>query len=64
VVDAISLAWTFPEPKVGARIPVTYDPVGPQRSAERVGVRAFKLILSPVLVAFGLGLAIFGLTFL
>jgi hypothetical protein len=65
VIDAISSAWSFPEPKVGTRIPVSYDPADPQRSAERVGVRTFKLIfLSPLLIAFGVGFAIFGLTFL
>jgi hypothetical protein len=64
VVEAISSAWTFLKPKVGTRIPVTYDLVDPQRSAERVGVQIFKLILSPLVIAFGVGLAIFGLTFL
>jgi uncharacterized protein DUF3592 len=64
VIDAVSSAWTFPEPKVGRHIPVTYDPADPQRSAERVGVRAFKLVLSPLLIAGGLALAVFGLTFL
>ena len=64
VIDAVSSAWTFPEPKVGRHIPVTYDPADPQRSAERVGVRAFKLVLSPLLMAGSLALAIFGLTFL
>jgi Protein of unknown function (DUF3592) len=64
MIDAVSSAWTFPEPKVGTPIPVTYDPLDPQRSAERVGVRKFKLIFSPLLIAFGLGFAIFGLTFL
>ena len=64
VIDAISSAWTFPVPKIGRRIPVTYDPVHPQGSAEWVGVQTFKLILSPLLIAFGLGFAIFGLTFL
>jgi hypothetical protein len=64
VIDAVSSAWTFPEPKVGRHIPVTYDPADPQRSAERVGVQAFKLVLSPLLMAGGLALAIFGLTFL
>jgi hypothetical protein len=64
VVEVISLAWTFLKPKVGTCIPVTYDLVDPQRSAERVGVQIFKLILSPLVIAFGVGLAIFGLTFL
>jgi Protein of unknown function (DUF3592) len=64
VIDAVSSAWTFPEPKVGRHIPVTYDPADPQRSAERVGVRALKLVLSPLLIAGGLALAVFGLTFL
>lgn len=64
VVDAVSSATTFPEPKVGARVPVTYDPADPERTAEREGVRNFKVIFSPLLIAFGLGLGIFGLTFL
>jgi Protein of unknown function (DUF3592) len=63
VIDAVSSAWTFPEPKVGRHIPVTYDPTDPQRSAERIGVQAFKLVLSPLLMAGGMALAIFGLTF-
>ena len=64
VVEAISSAWTFLKPKVGTHIPVTSDLVDPQRSAERIGVQIFKLILSPLVIAFGVGLAIFGLTFL
>jgi len=64
VIEAVSSAWTFPTPKVGRHIPVTYDPVDPQRNAERVGVQAFKLVLSPLLMAGGIALAIFGLTFL
>jgi hypothetical protein len=64
VIDAVSSAWTFPVPKIGRRIPVTYDPVHPQGSAEWVWVRIAKLILSPPLIAFGLGFAAFGLTFL
>jgi hypothetical protein len=64
VIDAISSAWTFPEPKRGARIPVTYDPADPQGSAEWAGVRMFKLTLAPLLIAFGLGFAVLGLTFL
>jgi hypothetical protein len=43
---------------------VTYDPVHPQGGAEWVRVRIVKLILSPLLIAFGLGFAAFGLTFL
>jgi hypothetical protein len=64
VIDAVSSAWAFPVPKIGRRIPVTYDPVDPQGSAEWVGIQIFKLILSPLLIAFGLGFAVFGLTFL
>lgn len=63
VVDAVSSASTFPEPKVGRRVPVTYDPTDPQRSAERVGVLTFKVVvLSPLLIAGGAVLAGFGLT--
>jgi len=64
VVEAVSAAWTFPEPRVGRRIAVTYDPIDPRRSAERVGVLTFKIVLSPVLIAGGIALAIFGLTLL
>jgi hypothetical protein len=64
VVEAISTAWSWPVPRIGQRIPVTYDPADPQRSAEKAGVRVFKLLLSPLLIAFGLGLGILGLTFL
>jgi hypothetical protein len=62
VVDAVSSASTFPEPKVGRRIPVTYDPADPRRSAERVGVLAVKLVLSPLLIVGGRVLAGFGVT--
>jgi uncharacterized protein DUF3592 len=64
VVRSTSSAWSFPGPKVGTRVPVTYDPARPRDSAERTGVLSLKVILSPLLVALGLGLAIFGLTFL
>jgi hypothetical protein len=56
--------WTWPVPRIGRRIPVAYDPHDPQGTAERAGVRAVKALLSPLLIAFGLGLGIFGLTFL
>jgi hypothetical protein len=62
VVEAISSAWTFLKPTVGTRIPVTYDPVDSQRGTGRVQI--FKLILAPLVIVFGVGLAIFGLTFL
>lgn len=64
VIDAVSSASTFPEPKAGRRIPVTYDPADPRRSAERVGVLWFKVVLSPLLIAGGLVLAGFGVTFI
>jgi Protein of unknown function (DUF3592) len=64
VIDAVSSASTFPEPKVGRRIPIAYDPADPQRTAERIGVRTFKLFLSPVLIAGGLAFAFFGVTLL
>lgn len=63
-VDAVSSAATFPEPKVGQHVPVTYDPVDPQGTAERDGVRNFKIFFAPLLIIFGLGLGVFGLTFL
>jgi hypothetical protein len=63
-IDAVSSAWTFPAPRIGRRIGVTYDPLDPQGTAEWAGVRIFKLILSPLLILFGLGLAAFGLTLL
>lgn len=62
VIDAVSSAWTFPAPRIGRRIGVTCDPLDPQGTAEWAGVRIFKLILSPLLILFGLGLGIFGLT--
>jgi hypothetical protein len=64
VVRSTSSAWSFPGPKVGTRVPVTYDPARPHDSAERSGVLSLKVVLSPLLVALGLGLAIYGLTFL
>lgn len=64
VVRAVSSAWSFPGPKVGTRVQVAYDPADPQRSAERAGVMSLKVVLSPLLIALGLGLAIYGLTFL
>jgi Protein of unknown function (DUF3592) len=64
VVRAVSSAWSFPGPKVGTRVRVAYDPADPHRSAERAGVGALKIALSPLLIALGLGLAIYGLTFL
>jgi hypothetical protein len=65
VIDAVSSATTFPEPKMGRHIPVTYDPTNPRRSAERVGVMWFKIVVfSPLLIAGGLVLAGFGVTFI
>ena len=64
VVRATSSASSFPAAKIGTRIPVVYDPRRPQGSAERAGVRSLKVVLSPLLVALGLGLTLYGLTFL
>ena len=64
VVEAISSAWTWPVPRIGRRITVTYDPHDPQGTADQVGVRAVKALLSPLLIVLGLGLGVIGLTYL
>jgi Protein of unknown function (DUF3592) len=64
VVRATSSAWSFPGPKVGKRIRVSYDPAKPHSSSEPAGVLSLKVVLSPLLMALGFGLAIYGLTFL
>lgn len=63
VVRAVSSAWSYPGPRAGTRVPVVYDPATPQTSAERAGVLQVKVALSPLLMALGVGLAIYGLTF-
>jgi hypothetical protein len=64
VVEAVSASWGYPPPKLGTRLRISYDPADPERTADRVGVLQLKVVLAPVLVVLGLGLAIFGLTFL
>lgn len=62
VVEFVSSAWSTPGPGVGTQVPVQYDPADPAATAERSGVSTAKLVLSPVLVLAGIGLAAFGLT--
>ncbi|MFF9850455.1 DUF3592 domain-containing protein [Streptomyces litmocidini] len=50
--EVVSSAQTWPGPKVGAPIPVIYDPERPWR-AERVGVFVFKLWFMPLTLALG-----------
>lgn len=65
VVEVVSAAWSFPGGKVGQRVPVRYDPADPQGSADRAGVQSAKaLVVSPILILVGIGLAVFGTTFL
>lgn len=65
VVEVVSSAWSYPGPSVGEHVPVLYDPADPEGSADRAGTRVLKAVLfSPLLIAAGAGLAIFGLTLL
>jgi Protein of unknown function (DUF3592) len=64
VVEVVSSAWSYPPPQVGQRLPVLYDPADPEGSADRAGVRTFKVVVSPVLIAIGVGFIVFGTTFL
>ncbi|MFI8327991.1 DUF3592 domain-containing protein [Streptomyces filamentosus] len=51
-IETVSSAQTWPGPKVGAPIPITYDPERPW-DAERTGVLVFKLCLMPFTFALG-----------
>ncbi|WP_158718767.1 DUF3592 domain-containing protein [Streptomyces griseus] len=51
-IETVSSAQTWPGPKVGALIPVTYDPEHPWE-AERTGVLVFKLWMMPFTFALG-----------
>jgi hypothetical protein len=62
VVEVVSSAWSSPGPRVGEQVPVRYDPADPAGTADRSGVQGVKVLLSPVLVLLGVGLAVFGLT--
>lgn len=64
VVEAVSSAASSPGPRVGRRITVVYDPADPHRTAERAGVWKLKVVLIPLLLVLGVGLVVFGLTFL
>ncbi|GGR60973.1 DUF3592 domain-containing protein [Streptomyces roseolus] len=57
--DVVSSAVTFPGPRVGSRIPVRYAPEQPWK-AERTGVIAFKLWMTPPVAALGAFLVVEG----
>lgn len=52
-VRAVSSAWSYPGPRLGRHIPVRYDPRRPATSAERAGVLAIKVLLTPLLLGLG-----------
>jgi hypothetical protein len=59
-VEATSSMWSAPGPRVGSRLRVTYDPADPAGTAERAGVQRLKVLLAPLLIAGGAGLAAYG----
>jgi hypothetical protein len=61
VVEAVSARYSFPGPRPGKRVAIVYDPADPHGTAELAGTRAFKLALSPALIAGGMVLAGFSL---
>lgn len=63
-VEAVSSMWSAPGPRVGSRLPVTYDPADPAGTAERAGVQRVKVLLAPLLIAGGAVLAVYGTTVL
>ncbi|MGP4028510.1 hypothetical protein [Actinomadura sp. 3N407] len=64
-VQATSSLSTPRGPRIGARIPVVYDPADPAGTADRPGVLAFKMIaLLPLMLVIGAALVVYGVTFL
>jgi len=57
VVEAVSQLSSFPGPRPGTPVSVTYDPKNPQGTAEIGKVRSIKVVLSPLLIVGGLVLA-------
>lgn len=58
VFEAVSEASSFPGPKPGKQVRVVYDPVDPGGTAELVGVKVFKVIAAPFIMAGGVAFAI------
>lgn len=64
VVRTSSSVYTFPGPKVGRRVVVTYDPTDPLYTTERPGARAVKLVLAPLVAGVGGFVVWLGTTYL
>lgn len=62
IVEAVSSLSTFPGPKPGKPVTISYDPVDPPGSAEVIGVLRFKVALSPLLILGGVVLATYSVT--
>lgn len=60
-VEVVSAAW-FPAAQVGRQVPVVYDPADPAGSADRAGAGRTRLLLAPLMIVAGLGLAALGLS--
>lgn len=62
IVEAVSSLSTFPGPKPGKPVVISYDPVDPPGSAEVLSVFRSKVVISPLLIIGGAVLAIYSLT--
>lgn len=64
IFESTSQKYSYPGPKPGTHVTVSYDPADPKATAEVAGVRTFKLAMSPLLIAGGATLAIYSATLL
>ena len=62
MIDKQSSFSSFPGPRVGRRVTVSYDPQRPWQSAEIAWVAGMKALLSPVLIAGGVALLVVAAT--
>lgn len=64
VIDKESSFYSFPGPKPGKRVTVSYDPERPWESAEIAWVARMKVLFSPLLAGGGIAFLVLAATYL
>jgi hypothetical protein len=64
VIDKLSSFYSFPGPKVGKPVTVSYDPARPEKSAEIAWVSKLMVTTSSLIMAGGVACCAYGATLL